>query len=109
MEPEAKRQLLNSADRLRRLIELDAPAAIIANEITGVFLPKMARLLGGKPVAAALGDMVLKLLNHKHGVCRVCNENPAVRDSTGDDVCTACDAEFKEDDKNLMSHTPGAG
>ncbi len=104
MEPETKRQLLNSADRLRRLIELDAPAAIIANEITAVFLPKLARLLAGKPVAAALGDMLQKLLNHKHGICRVCNENPAVRDAAGDDVCDACDAEFKEPDDNLMSH-----
>lgn len=104
MTPEAKRQLLDSAHRLRRLIELESPPAIIANEVTGVFLPKMARMLGGKPVAAAVGDMLLKLLNHKHGICRICSENPAARDATGYDVCPACDAKFKEDDENLMSH-----
>lgn len=90
MEPETKKNLIRCAERLKKLIELDAPTSVILHEVTGLFLPKVARMVGTKPVADAVGQMFLRLLNQVHGRCQMCSKNSAIKTDLGRDYCAAC-------------------
>lgn len=95
---EAKRRILHSVDRLRHLIELDAPITIIANELTGVFLPKLAQLGSTEAVAGAIGDMFLRYLDLAHGRCRICHRSQVAVNPPEDNVCEQCEAKFSEEE-----------
>lgn len=87
-----RQRLANSVDRLRKLLELDAPDVIVATEVASTV--KHAMMLWPKEAGAAIGESFGKSFRRIYGLCMECGKTC---EDQNESECIACrlDAEVK--------------
>ena len=89
-------RLINSAERLDKLLKLDAPENIVAIEIA-LILHK-AYALFGKEMADAHGRWLTEQARMWAGLCTQCGKRiEGIPIHTMDSCCKACHEEFKKE------------
>ena len=83
------RKFMEAAERIDRLIRLDAPAVVTAQALVHVMLPKLFKVVG----VAACVEQVVRWLTERlcetTGICTSCKKVPADPESEYD-CCKAC-------------------
>lgn len=92
-------RLEKSAKRLVKLLEIDAPASVIANEMT--LLIERSTMAYGPIVLACFARSLTAKLRSCCGMCRVC----AAEIPPTTDVCERCDAKEDEAETILDAET----
>jgi len=75
----AMRKIIQGYKRIKKLIRLKAPKAIIANELINVILPRMMQALNIVPEGwQAIADTMCKHYTARLGMCAICKRLPYI-------------------------------
>lgn len=87
----AWKMLDSRAHRMKRLVELRAPASVIAREVR--LLHRAVMILDSGAVGEIMAEEAEQYALRATGLCRMCGKIPATRKGEMPDFCEKCEAE----------------